>query len=496
MGQEERFGPLARAKPQAARPILVEGMTLERRSSLLSVCLLGVSVSLWLGLFADQAAARPPAADIVESLRHALQASYSDAAARDRAIKHCLSQIHTLADLQRALALVEWREAILEEDGVVDRANQALAVEWFTTSVRRVLRQCDAPATTEALDLLDQCIALARAAGEPPTLTRAVAPELADLVIQGPPHLRRVAARVLGQCEPSVYLAVPALGEMLQAGDAESRLAAAEALAGLIHNALQALGEHDGVGSRPAPRRLLVLTACSVLPAVHRGLDDPCPEVRRRSLEALGLACASLSRLIESPALPSTPDTQATQAVPRPLDAEQEELRPLILALRDQGPMLAQSLRDADVPARILAQKALEELGLGRQRWLRRCLASGALVEGEEEALLREVLQPAVPGLAQALKHPDVRVRRSALDTLEVLGPLALPALTALRQALYDHDRFVRWSAVRAVGKLDLSDASLVVPDLTRLLTDPDVGLRRAAATALTRLNAPPSIPR
>jgi HEAT repeat protein len=158
--------------------------------------------------------------------------------------------------------------------------------------------------------------------------------------------------------------------------------------------------------------------------------------------------------------------------------------------------MLTRSLHDSDVEARVLAHKALEELGLGRQRWLRRCLASGVTIKGEEEGLLREVLQQAVPGLAQSLKHPDVRVRRSALDALEVLGPLSLPALPVLTQALHDPDRFVRWSAVRAVGKLDLSDASQIVPDLTRLLSDPDVDLRRAAATALTRLNAPPSIPR
>ena len=468
----------------------------ESLSSLFFVWLLCVSVSLWLSLFADSAAARQPGGDAVERLRHALQVSYPDAAARDRGIKQCLSDIHTLPDLQRALSLVEWREAIQDEDGAVDRANQALAVEWFTTSMRRVLHQGDAPAMAEALDLLEHTIAQARAAGEPATLTRTFAPELADLVIQGPPRLRGVAARVLGQCEPSVYLAVPALGELLQAGDAESRLAAADAFVGLIHNVLQALSDQGGSAARPSARRQLVLTASTVLPAVHRGLDDPSPEVRRRSLEALGLACASLSRLIESPALPSAPQTQGAPAGPRPFDAEHEELRPLVLALRDQGPMLARSLHDSDIEARILAHKALEELGLGRQRWLRRCLASGASVEGQEEALLRDVLQQAVPGLAQALKHPDVRVRRSALDALEVLGPLALPALPALTQALHDPDRFVRWSAVRAVGKLDLSDASQVVPDLTRLLTDPDMDLRRAAATALTRLNAPPFIPR
>jgi HEAT repeat protein len=417
--------------------------------------------------------------------------NYPDAVARDRAIKQCLSAVGTLPDLQRVVMLGEWRESCPDEPaGVVDRANQALAAEWFTNSLKKLLHQDDSSAVAGALDLLAHLTAEVEASGEGTPLLQAFAPELADLVIEGPPSLRGTAARILARSNPSIYIAVPALDELCQATEAELRLAAAEALAQLIQNALRAGGDSGGLAARPAPRRELVLTASSVLPSVHRGLDDPHPEVRRRCLEALGLACVSLSRLMETPAPPAGSASEEAPSPPRSLDAQREELRPLVLALRDQGPMLARCQEDSDLPARLLAHRALEELGLARQRWLKCCLSSGASVERPEDEMLRDVLQQGVPGLVRSLEHPDVRVRRGALDALEVLGPLALPALPALTRALQDPDRFVRWSAVRSIGNLDLPDTREVLPDLTRLLHDPDLDLRRAATTALTRLNA------
>ena len=232
---------------------------------------------------------------------------------------------------------------------------------------------------------------------------------------------------------------------------------------------------------RPAPRGDLVLVASTVLPAVHAGLEDVRPEVRRRCLQTIGLACAALSRLMEEP-------PRSERSSPRrPLEAEHEELRPLLQALRDQGPILERFLHDEDPETRILTHKALEELGIARERWLRRCAAQQ---DGADEKLLAELLHEAVPRLAEALVHPDVRVRRSALDVLETSGPLALPALPALTRALRDPDRFVRWSAVRTVGKLGPSDAPQTLSNLRQLLDDPDEELRKEAANALERLRS------
>ena len=194
-------------------------------------------------------------------------------------------------------------------------------------------------------------------------------------------------------------------------------------------------------------------------------------------MEIIGLACTALTRLMDEPL--------GREA--RPLEAEYEELRPLLTALHDLGPILEHFLHNDDPETRILTHKALEDMGVARGRWLHRCAACR---NGTDEKLLGELLHETVPGLAEELAHPDVRVRRSALDVLETSGSLALPALPALTRALRDSDRFVRWSAVRTVGNLGPAAAPQTIDDLTRLLRDPDVELRKAAANALERLRS------
>jgi HEAT repeat protein len=447
--------------------------------------LLMLAISLlWSG------AARPqgPDGDPVEQLRRALQASYPNATARDRTVKQCLAGLRSLSDLQRAAALLEWRDAPADEAAAaVDRANQAAVVEWFTAAARQALRQDDPPTVAATIDLLAQMASLARSNDEPPLLVRPFAPELADRVIQGPPRLAMAAARVLGQIEPDASVAVPALGHLLQADDAGLRQTAADALANLIQNALRAVGEPGTIVRRPAPRSELVLMAGSVLPAIHPGLEDTSVEVRRSCMTTIGLAATALVRLIEDPPADEASSTQ------RPLEAEREELQPLIAALRDQGPMLMCCLHDGDAKMRVRTHKVLEELGHARLRWRRRCAAAGARMDRSEEDLLGDVLREAVPGLAEALEHADAPVRRSAMDALEMLGPLALPALPALVHTLHEPDRFLRWSAVRTLGKLGPPAARWAVPDLTRLLQDPDADLRQSAASALARLTAAPA---
>ena len=61
---------------------------------------------------------------------------------------------------------------------------------------------------------------------------------------------------------------------------------------------------------------------------------------------------------------------------------------------------------------------------------------------------LGEGLRALLPVLAMALTAKDVRVRRAALDVLDVLGPVATPASPAVARVLTDTDPFVRWSAV------------------------------------------------
>jgi hypothetical protein len=365
-----------------------------------------------------------------------------------------------------------WHLSLLAQSRQGGAANARLI-----ETVRRHLRQGDTEAAS-TIEMLGRMADQARVAAEPLTSVRVFASDLADLVIAGSPRLRSLAARTLAQIEPPVHIAVPALSELLHNDDAELRRTAAESFVLLMQHELNAFGPV----LPPASRSDLVLAASAILPAVRAGLDDVSPEVRRRCLETIRLVSTALTRLMGEPAGNEDPTAR------RSLRAEYAELRPLLSGLHDQGPMLERFLHDDDLETRILTHKALEELGVARDRWLRRCAARE---EEINEQFLAELLHEAVPCLAEELAHPDVRVRRSALDVLEMSGPLALPALPALTRALRDPDRFVRWSAVRTVGKLGPSAAPQIRADLTRLLHDPDVDLRKAAANALERLQAP-----
>ena len=142
------------------------------------------------------------------------------------------------------------------------------------------------------------------------------------------------------------------------------------------------------------------------------------------------------------------------------------ELRPLALVLREQGPTLARALRDADGEVRGLAAKGVEEMGQARWRWLRLASRGGNQAESFGEDPLLAGLQTTLPGLgAAAGGDPEVRVRRAAMDALEILGPAAAPAVPVLVRGLADPDRSTRWSAVRILGGIGPS-AGVALPAL------------------------------
>lgn len=434
-------------------------------------------------LHACTATAQTPDGDPIGRLRRALQATYPDAAARDRALKQCFTKLRTLSDLRGALSLMEWRESDADEaTAAVDRANRAFVAEWFNGGIRRMLRAGNAATAAAALEQIARLVETDGGNAGHETARRFGA-DVALTALQGPPSVRVSAVRLLGRIHPDALAAVPALEQLLRDENVQLRQAAAEALADLIRNCIQTVGELGAVVQRPAPRSELVGLAVSVLAAVHHGLDDDAPEVRRWYPEIVRLAAVALGRLIADPRLAGRGGDV------RPLEAEREELRPLVSALRDHGAMVVRALRDGDALVRWQAYKALEDLAHARWRWVRRLEVAGSSMSARDD-WLRELLQQSVGGLADGLGEEDVRLRRSAADALEMIGPLALPALPGLCRALYDEDRFLRWSAVRILGKLGPAAAASARPGLTYLLQDGDAELRRAAAAALSRISS------
>ena len=92
-----------------------------------------------------------------------------------------------------------------------------------------------------------------------------------------------------------------------------------------------------------------------------------------------------------------------------------------------------------------------------------------------------------MPALTAGVGDVEVEARRAAIEALEALGRQAAPAGPALVAALADQDRFVRWAAARALGKIRPADVATLVPALAHLVADGD---RDVALSALSALSA------
>jgi hypothetical protein len=109
-----------------------------------------------------------------------------------------------------------------------------------------------------------------------------------------------------------------------------------------------------------------------------------------------------------------------------------------------------------------------------------------ALVEIGEEVVRRGSLDPNAAG------------RRASLEGVEALGESGMVFIPQMVRSLKDPDRFVRWIAARALGRLaepatkakDKQYARLIVPALVCLLNEVDLDVRVAGIEAIGLYNS------
>ncbi len=236
--------------------------------------------------------------------------------------------------------------------------------------------------------------------------------------------------------------------------------------------------------------------ACAAVPVAVGGLSDTTAEVRRRCAEALAGVAEALAALVDDAA--AAQDVDDWTEYQHGIEEERATLQPLVAALRQRCPELAHAGGDADAQVRVLARHALESIAGARVALLRRAASAVGAPDGQGDTasgrrsaayLLEDPLLPglreALPSLTAGVTDSDVKGRRAAIDTLEVMGRQAVSAAPALVGALSDRDRFVRWAAARALGQVRPANADGVIGPLARLLGDSDGDLRLAAAAAL-----------
>ncbi len=433
---------------------------------------------IWLAPFAVALApmtADAQAPDTVEVLRQALKHPSREPAARDQAIREGCAGLHGIPEMRRALLLQEWRDGDADATMAdVDRVHRQALVDRFQAAVRQALASGEASVRLAAIDMLADLGGRASAT----CLTRGLTGDLVALTEQGPAETREAAARALGQISPDLATALPALARLLDEKEEPLRQAAATGLAAIMREAARKATDSES-GSDPRVGQELVGVGAAVLPVAGRAASDASAIVRRRAVEVMGWAATAALGQIADPRNAEDGDDAASYASRRA--EEREALLPLLLALKAQGPVLAQTLRDADAPVRARARRALEIVGEASARWRNRFLPESPA--GDDP--LRDALRVALPSLVAGLHDPDRQARQSAVTILESLDKDAFPAGTDLAHALADPDRFIRWAAARTLGKIAPNAAQVAVPALIPLVADADLDLRLTALGAL-----------
>jgi HEAT repeat protein len=427
---------------------------------------------------------------------------------RREALREAANQLKDVRDLRLALMLPDWRDerdpemqrmaasidqtvglggalefVPLRSEEAVALIDRAVHKEIESRLVRIVL---DGLRSRDADRQVASATLLAEAGPQIPSpryrrgLASTAAPELAKLLKDNNPAVVESAARALGRIFPDPDVAAPALGSVLQDRRGPEKRAAAAALVALIDSANQLAKAEAIFGVKPGSADRL-RAAQQATEAASRGLRDPDPIVRRLCAEVVERAGATLEDII--------PDVKESVEVPA------EALSSLAETLGRQGEPLASRLKDRDVETRLTAAQALMEMARALYRFSRRGTEAPSLTQPKEktqtglgstpEDSLRKGLRAALPALSESLSDPDVRVRLAAVSVLDLMGPQAAGAAPALTHALRDPDIFVRWAAARTLGNIPAADGKIAVRGLGRLLFDPDLDPRLAAAATL-----------
>lgn len=408
----------------------------------------------------------------------------------------------TVGDMVRALTLPDWRDED-RDVGVreVDQASRKDLAVRFEKSVRQLLDQGNDDQKLAAVTLLGEVGVNVRGVGNRAGLFRDLTPNLTKQMESPSAPLREAAAQALGKINPEPGPATTALGKVLTKDEVGVRRSAAGALADLV-KVVTGLAKGRSTTGVDATSEEAFRMAQAVVPVAGQGLNDGDALVRRTCLQALDRSASSILELVADPRNPlefpppgrkAGADEFADMAAYRKqVEEERALLMPLARFLQDQVRAILKALDDADPALALMASQVLETMSSARLKLRHKAASVPAAVRGagtaplDEDPLLKG-LRAAVPLLAKKLTHSDVRLRLAALYVLETMEGEAVEAAPALVKALEDVDSFVRWGAVRALGKMAPRAAAQAVPALAKRLNDDNRDVRITAAAALER---------
>ncbi len=415
------------------------------------------------------------------------EAAYEKAVAlHKKRISECVGCLGTLGDLYRALLLKEW-------DGhrLLDRTGLEILSKSRTEVAGRFRKEAEA--LLQGQNALGR-LAAARLVGELAEQARMnvfvqqqlaeLAPALKQLAEGKDPAAVAAAALALGKVEAPPEVVVPILRRLLAAQDVAVRRAAARALGEPVRGVVQQM-QFVGVPEE-AQRKRFDSLAVLVVPAAAAGLGDGDADVRRLCLDGLRETAQVVADQMRDMFL-NRPFAQGN--VRAQAQKEQQRLQPLLLAFMEQIPALGRALDDADARAAVKAAEVLEALAEIR-KGLRPPAANAPREAPADKAddPLGEPLRAVVPLLARHLApQKEVRLQLACLYVLESLRQDAVAAAPEVVQALKDPNAYVRWGAVRVLGRLAPLEADRAVPSLAPLLKDDNEYVRATTVLVLAR---------
>jgi HEAT repeat protein len=305
--------------------------------------------------------------------------------------------------------------------------------------------------------------------------------------------VRQAALHALGKITPDPNDAIPVIEGTLKKKDEQlgPRRLAAYALTDLVKNA-----PHLKTDEMQETIRKTIGTAAGAFEGDY-ALGDEDEWVRGYCLQAIQ-ECAKV--VAEHLPVDEAPLDLAKKTLP--------DLRKTLRAFKAINPQLLKALEDKKPKVRLSALQALEQIGMIRAKIIPK-LREIPLEDGGKEFLNSffksddplagivgdlEEQKGFKTSLQSLLAEDDVRVRRGAIDVLELLGDQAAPAIEEVTRAMYDwnrrdKDRWVRLVATRTVRNLPPEKVdSDAVGALANLVLDGDSDLSAAAAEAIEAL--------
>lgn len=465
--------------------------------------------------------------DPVEDLKQALPMRLEDLADptpevvkfRRDTLEKKVAALKTIPHLRRALALEEWKDTsdrVLNPDlQKIDAELRGQIAQRLIGALREVIKSGDANSRLAVANLIGEMGPTVRAlekegkGGEAPAgFAASLTPEVVELTRDKDLAVRQEALRALGNINAPAVEAAKVFQNVLKNGDSLGpRRLAADGLGQMMRvvNHLHKRGRTTtGI---EASLKEVVVSAQEVIRASLTGMEDEDPQVRALCLVAFQTAAQALAEQVPDP-FPRKdfpPEGREWSAEEKAIitkrmeitRAEIEEVNAGIQAIRAQVKSVVKHIHDPHPLVRYKAILALDSTANLRLRMKRRLLSVPAVVfekgKGGKDASaylkkvdpLIEVLESDLPTIARLLAEPDIHLRRSTLDFLELLEADAAPLQPQVMAVLSDPNRFVRWSAVRILGNFPPEKAASAVPQLAGLLADMDLNIRMAAAQTL-----------